>query len=180
MMKEPAKRMNDMRNLIINSKGKMNFIGILSIVTLAMSIIFFVLGLTNPILSNRIEIMGIGFSRKIVTVFDTILLFWETKDYLLAMVIGIFVVVLPVVKYIELVYRMIRNTYNRKYINLDRWNMLDVFLVALLLLNFKMNEFSIVMELRVGTAFIAAAVVTRIIAIILIDNLSIHKATSIE
>lgn len=162
---------NDIHNLLTNPKREKNLIGILSIMTLTMSIIFFILGLTNPILSNRIDIMGIGFSRKVVSVFDTISLFWETKDYLLAMVIGLFVIVLPMVKYIELICRMIRNTYSRKFTNLDRWNMLDVFLVALLLLNFKMNEFSIVMELRIGTAFIAAAVVTRILTIMLIDKL---------
>ena len=158
-----------MRNIIINRK--MNLIGILSVMILTMSIIFFVLGLTNPILSNRIEIMGIGFNRKTVSVFDTISLFWQTKDYLLAIVIGLFVVVLPIVKYVELAYYMIyKNDCRRKFVNLDRWNMLDVFLVALLLLNFKMNGSAIVMDLRVGTAFIAAAVITRIIVIMLVDK----------
>lgn len=160
-----------MRNLISNIKEEMNFMGILSVMILIMSIVFFILGLTNPILSNRIEIIGIGLNRKTISVFDTITLFWQTKDYLLAIIIGLFVVVLPIVKYIELIYRIVRNTNNRKFSNLDRWNMLDVFLVALLLLNFKMNEFSIVMDLRIGTAFIAAAVITRIIVIMLVDKL---------
>ena len=43
--------------------------------------------------------------------------------------------------------------------------MLDVFLVALLLLNFKMNDAFIVMKLEVGTIFIALAVLTRILSI---------------
>jgi len=46
---------------------------------------------------------------------------------------------------------------------LDKWSMLDVFLVALLLLNFKMDSQIVVMKMRVGVAFLAFSVVTMII-----------------
>jgi uncharacterized paraquat-inducible protein A len=46
---------------------------------------------------------------------------------------------------------------------LDKWSMIDVFLVALLLLNFKMDSNVIVMKLKTGTQFIAISVILRMI-----------------
>jgi len=48
--------------------------------------------------------------------------------------------------------------------------MLDVFLVALLLLNFKMDSNIIVMKLKIGTNFIALAVILRMLSSYLIDK----------
>ena len=48
--------------------------------------------------------------------------------------------------------------------------MIDVFLVAMLLLNFKMNSRFIVMRLEMGTNFIALAVLTRLVTILLLDR----------
>ena len=53
---------------------------------------------------------------------------------------------------------------------LDKWNMIDVFIVALLLVNFKMGDSLIVMELQLGTAFLSISVITRILVIELIDR----------
>jgi uncharacterized paraquat-inducible protein A len=53
---------------------------------------------------------------------------------------------------------------------LDKWSMLDVFLVALLLLNFRMGSNIIVMKLKSGTTFIALSVIYRIISVHFINN----------
>ncbi|MDR0294940.1 MAG: paraquat-inducible protein A [Prevotellaceae bacterium] len=48
--------------------------------------------------------------------------------------------ILPVFKYIELIIRVSKNKTSKILQNLDKWNMLDVFLVALLILNFKLHQ----------------------------------------
>jgi len=74
-------------------------------------------------------------------------------------------------EYIRLIFITILNKKsNNKLRHLDKWNMLDVFLVALLLLNFKMNSNFIVMQLKIGTTFIALAVIFRILTISLVAN----------
>lgn len=73
-------------------------------------------------------------------------------------------------KYIELAVRILRNKTSKMLQNLDKWNMLDVFLVALLLLNFKMQSKIMVMDLKIGTTFIALAVIFRMLTISLIAN----------
>ena len=53
--------------------------------------------------------------------------------------------------------------------------MIDVFLVAMLLLNFQMNSRFIVMRLEMGTNFIALAVLTRLVTILLVDGFGKKK-----
>ncbi|MFC2119359.1 paraquat-inducible protein A, partial [Bacteroidota bacterium] len=58
--------------------------------------------------------------------------------------------------------------------SIDKWSMLDVFLVALLLLNFKMDSNIIVMKLKIGTTFIAVSVILRMLSSHFI-NLHLNK-----
>lgn len=136
------------------------------------SIVFFILGITTPILSTKIDVFGIGFNKKEVNLIDSVKLFYDSKDYFLSVIILIFTFVLPAAKYIELLIKLIIKRYKR-YKNsllLDKWNMLDVFIVALLLVNFKMGDSLIVMNLQLGTAFLSISVITRILVIELIDR----------
>ena len=144
---------------------------LLAIGVLLTSVTLFCLGVSFPVLSNHIEVFGFGFSKEEINLFDSVVLFYESKDYFVALIILLFTFVLPAAKYIELTVRLITRRKAKPKINLDKWNMLDVFLVALLLLNFKMNSSLIVMELQIGTLFIALAVLTRMASIELIDRL---------
>jgi uncharacterized paraquat-inducible protein A len=102
-------------------------------------------------------------------------MFFKNKEYFFASVILVFTFIMPVVEYINLIFRMAFNKESKMMQHLDKWNMIDVFLVALLILNFKMNSNIIVMELRMGTTFIALAVIFRILTISLITNNKIEK-----
>jgi paraquat-inducible protein A len=135
---------------------------------LLISITFFVLGLTYPILSTKQQVLGIVLKYNEVRLFDSIKMFYESNDYLLALIIFLFTIVLPIVKFIELTNRIHTFTNIPKKINdflhlIDKWSMLDVFLVALLLLNFKMDSNIIVMKLKIGTSFIAFSIIIRMI-----------------
>ena len=144
---------------------------VLGIMFLTLSILFFGLGVHFPLLSTKTRILGINWSYEALNLFDSISFFFKSKEYLLATIILVFTFIIPASKYIELIFRLIQNKVGTISQHLDKWNMLDVFLVALLLLNFKMNSNIIVMELRIGTTFISLAVIFRIITISIISNI---------
>jgi uncharacterized paraquat-inducible protein A len=141
----------------------------LSIMSLTLSIAFFVLGMYFPILSTHTKIV-FKFDYEEINIFDSVKMFSESKDYFLAGVILIFTFIIPLVKYIELIIRILRNRTSKTLQYWDKWNMLDVFLVALLLLNFKMQSKVMVMDLKIGTTFIALSVIFRILTINLTTN----------
>ena len=143
---------------------------ILGIITLMLSMLFFGLGVSFPLLSTKTRALWVNWTYETVNLFDSIKLFFENGEYLLAGVILVFSFLLPVVGYVGLIIRLFTNKTVGTLQHLDKWNMLDVFLVALLVLNFQMNSNFIVMELRIGTTFIALAVIFRILTIVLITK----------
>jgi len=140
------------------------------IATLTLSIVFFGLGIYFPLLSTHKQLI-FKFSYQEINIFQSIAMFFESKEYFLGSVILVFTVVIPVIEYIRLIFITILNKKSsNKLRHIDKWNMLDVFLVALLLLNFKMNSNFLVMQLKIGTTFIALAVIFRILTISLVTN----------
>lgn len=138
------------------------------------SIAFFVLGLAFPILATKQQVFGIVLKYQEVKLFDSIRMFYESNDYLLASIIFLFTIFLPIIKFLELYNRIFTIFSTSKKIShvlhmLDKWSMLDVFLVALLLLNFKLNSNIIVMKLKIGTSFIAISIIIRMFTTILIN-----------
>lgn len=143
---------------------------IIGIIILLISIILFSLGVYYPLLSTKYEILRIGFGRQEVNIFDSVSLFYNSGDYFIAFIILLFTFILPIYKYAEVLVKKLILKKEVISTNIDKWNMLDVFLVALLLLNFKMNDAFIVMKLEVGTIFIALAVLTRILSIYILSK----------
>lgn len=139
---------------------------------LVVSVTFYVLGLVYPLMSTKYQVLGIQLRHQEVTLFDSVRMFWESSEYLVASIILVFTFILPVLKYIELGLRLATGRQFLRLRSVDKWNMIDVFLVAMLLLNFKMNSRFIVMRLEMGTNFIALAVLTRLAVILLVDGLS--------
>jgi len=112
--------------------------------------------------------MGIVLESKNIRLYDSVLMFYNENEYLLAFIIFFFTIILPIVKYLDLfnkIFTIFDTSKNTSKILalLDKWSMLDVFLVALLLLNFKMDSQIVVMKMKVGVAFLAFSVITRII-----------------
>ena len=142
---------------------------ILGAIALIISIIFFGLGLYFPLFSTATKVI-FKFHSNAMNLFDSIIVFFSNSEYFLAIIILIFTIIMPILKYIELVICILWNKTIKPIRSLDKWNMLDVFLVALLLLNFKMNSIFIVMELKIGTTFIALAVIFRIVSVSLIKK----------
>ena len=125
------------------------------------------LGLYFPILTTKSKIFGFTIRSQDVRLFDSINLFFNSKEYLLAGIIFLFTIIIPIFKYFELLFTMV-NHKNKdtkldrwKYL-LDKWSMIDVFVVALIILNFKLNSSVIVMKLMVGTTCLAISIILRI------------------
>ncbi len=128
------------------------------------SIACYTAGVFYPIMSTKYQVVGLTLKTQDINLLDSIKLFFESGDYLLALIILVFTLVFPILKYIELLLGITcKKIHLKKAIELDKWNMLDVFIVAMLLLNFKMNSSFIVMELRIGTTFLAISVILRIL-----------------
>lgn len=133
------------------------------------SVLFYILGLVYPLMSTQYQVLNIPLKSQQVTLFDSVRMFWNDNEYLIASIILVFTFIFPILKYIELALRLGTGKQFLKLQSVDKWNMIDVFLVAMLLLNFKMNSRFIVMRLELGTNFIALAVLTRLVTILLID-----------
>ena len=149
----------------------------LAVIGLTASAVFYILGLCYPLMSTSYQVWGFSLRTQEVTLFDSVRMFWEDGDYLIASIILVFTFILPVLKYIELALRIASGRQFLRLQSVDKWNMIDVFLVAMLLLNFKMNSKFIVMRLEMGTNFIALAVLTRLAAIMLVEGVSISRRT---
>jgi uncharacterized paraquat-inducible protein A len=138
------------------------------------SVISYVLGLYFPLISTRSQLLGITINSQSIRLFDSINLFYNNNEFFLAFIIFSFTIVLPIVKYIEIIIRLfspniICGFFSKILHLLDKWSMLDVFIVALLLLNFKMNSSIIVMKLMIGTTFLAISIVLRMLVTFVYD-----------
>lgn len=135
---------------------------------LLVSIIFFTLGLIYPIIATKQQVLGIVFKYQEIRLLDSIGLFFDEGDYLLAGIILVFTVLFPILKFLELgnrSFHLIKISIKTSNVlhALDKWSMLDVFLVALILLNFKLDSDIVVMKLESGTTFIALSVIFRML-----------------
>lgn len=138
---------------------------------LVASVVLFILGLTHPLMSTKYQVLNVRIRSQYVSLFDSVSMFWSSGDYLISSIILVFTFILPVTKYFELGLMLLTGKTFRLLNRVDKWNMIDVFLVSLLLLNFKMNSNFIVMNLESGTTFIALAVLTRLVTIFLSEDL---------
>lgn len=141
---------------------------------LLVSVAFFIMGLTYPIMSTKKQVLGLVLNYQEIRLFDSVSLFYNGKEYLLGTIIFLFTIILPIFKYLEIINRIfvffrIPERIDRVLHLLDKWSMLDVFLIALLLLNFKMNSTIIVMQIKVGTLFLAVSIIARMLCTTLID-----------
>lgn len=138
-------------------------------VVLLGSVVLFVLGLVFPLMATKKELFGILLDYQNIRLLDSVSIFIEGGDIFLGLVILMFTFIFPVLKYMDLGVRLTRYSVIPSKLSamlkfLDRWSMLDVFLVALLLLNAKMDSTIIVMDLKIGTTYLAISIVLRMIA----------------
>ncbi len=133
------------------------------------SLVCFGLALYFPIFNSKTSILGFTLEEQSMRIIDSVNYFWDEGDVFLGLVILVFTIIFPALKYIDLAIRLfftelIPKRVVRILTVLDKWSMLDVFLVALLIMNFKLDTSLVVIKLQVGTTFIAIAVILRMLA----------------
>lgn len=136
--------------------------------SLMLSFIFFVLGLCYPILVARTTLLGFNVSSESIHLTDTLLHFYNTNDWFMVMVIGVTTIIFPVYKYMDMLNRVwgfitLSELYTRIIAQLDKWSMLEVFVIALVILSVKSNSSFMTMTVKSGVYFLAASVIVRML-----------------
>ncbi|MBN1184239.1 MAG: paraquat-inducible protein A [Bacteroidales bacterium] len=153
--------------MLIRNRANKIYLFIIIIVLLA-SVLFFILGLSYPILQTKKHIIGFTLSSDNVWLSTSIEYFFQAGEYLLGSIILTFTIIFPIIKYFELTNRVfllfnIGPKTSKFLAYTDKWSMLDVFIVALLILNYKMDSSLVSMEICIGTTFFAISILLRMI-----------------
>jgi len=102
------------------------------------------------------------------TILDGIVFFFQSKSYLIAIVIFIASILVPIFKLLVLIYLLYTTKYNRTYLArnatryyriikfIGKWSMIDIFVVALMIV---MVQFGNLSNITAGPAAIAFTVV---------------------
>lgn len=139
------------------------------VVITLLSLISYILGLCYPMIITKHQVFGIVLKHQEITLVDSVFIFYRSGEVLIASIIFLFTIILPSLKYIELFNRIfafinIKSKILKIIQHADKWSMIDVFLVALLILNFKINSSIIVMKIGNGATFLALSVIFRMAA----------------
>lgn len=130
------------------------------------SIALFVLGLMNPILENSVLL---GLQRNDIYLIGSVEYFFEEREYFVGTLILVFTFIFPIFKYIFLGFKVlnIRLTFEKAIAGvvelINKWAMLDVFVVALIIINMKFNSLFITSSIKSGTTYFAASVLVMMI-----------------
>ena len=137
----------------------------IAILLLVVSAFFFVLGFMFPILQSG---YGIGFIRlktEYIYLSTAFRFFFDKGEVFIGFLLLFFTIIFPVLKYIFLFFTLLGKRLPRHQLMttaleiINKWSMLDVFIVALVILNMKFDSVIIVSKLESGTTLFAISVV---------------------
>ena len=126
------------------------------------AVMFFILGLYYPIMETK---MFLGLKEDWSYLTGTISYFYEEKEYFIGTLILVFSLILPVIKFVVVSIRLlpVQIPYQESIVyyldSINKWAMLDVFVVALVIVNMKMDSVLIKTQLEIGTTFFALSIV---------------------
>lgn len=140
-----------------------------ALAALCLSVLFFINGVFLPLFSTTTEFIGLVMGHTKVNLFSSIEFMWGRSDYFLAVLIAVFTFVLPVVKYLDLFTKYFSLTVWPKAVSkvldaLDKWSMLDVFIVAQIIVVFKFSTKFVEIDLESGTVCLAVSIFLRMFA----------------
>ena len=130
---------------------------------------FYVLGLTKELF----VLEQFFFVDKEVTLLNSIRMLFENDENFLGTIIFAFTIVFPIFKYLLLIFSLFLNQkeaitkVNRWMSVISKWSMLDVYIVALLLLNMKFDSRLVNMELKEGVVWFSLSVILIMLAMLI-------------
>ncbi|MBR9920427.1 MAG: paraquat-inducible protein A [Bacteroidetes bacterium] len=125
-----------------------------AILTYLTSLGFFIAGMLNPIMGSKLFLQ---FKRDDVYLWSSVRDFYKDGEWFIASLLLIFTFLLPLAKYGFLGGRLFLQRGNES-INywlevVNKWAMLDVFVLAVIIVNLKFDSLIIVTDIRIGTTF---------------------------
>ncbi len=137
----------------------------LAFIFLLASIFFFVLGFRYPLLQSGYGIGPITLKSENIYLFSSSKFFFDKGEYFIGILLLFFTIIFPILKYVFLLLTIWGKRFPRHHAIgtvleiINKWSMLDVFVVAVLILNLKFDSLLIISKLRSGTTLFAISVV---------------------
>lgn len=138
------------------------------------SIAAYIFALTHPLFTTSGEVFGFTFSSERITFFKSIQLLKQQNYVILSYALILFVICLPIIKYIVLLFNingvnLFGKTIDSFLVQLQKYAMVDVFVIAILLIGSKSNPI-FQFKIEMGTYALLASVILSILL-----SLSIHN-----
>jgi paraquat-inducible protein A len=137
----------------------------LALITLAISFLFFVMGFLFPLLQTGYGLGPITLKNDTVYLHTSFRYFFNQGELFVGFLLLFFTIIFPALKYIFLLLTLLgRKIPRHQYMStvleiINKWSMLDVFVVAVLILNMKFDSTLIRSSLGHGTTLFAISVV---------------------
>jgi paraquat-inducible protein A len=136
----------------------------IAIIVLIASLIFFILGFMYPLLQSGFGIGPFTIKSDYVYISTSFRYFFDKGEVFIGFLLLFFTIIFPIIKYVFLFLTLLGRKMPRhgavatalEIIN--KWSMLDVFVVAVLILNMKFDSDIIVSKLEAGTTLFAISV----------------------
>ena len=138
------------------------------------SLCSFIMGMLSPIMKSEILL---GLRNDAAYLLGSVRHFYDEGDYFVGTIILLFAIVFPVFKYLYVGKRIF---YTRATTELtthwaieliNKWAMLDVFVVALVIVNMKFDSLLIKTELAAGTTYFAVSIVLLMTTTFLLEKM---------
>lgn len=131
------------------------------------SIAAYIFALTQPLFTTSGEIFGFTFSSESITFFKSIQLLKQQNYVILSYALILFVICLPVIKYIVLLFNingicLFGKIIDGFLVQLQKYAMVDVFVIAILLIGSKSNPI-FQFKIEMGTYALLASVILSIL-----------------
>ena len=136
----------------------------MALLVLIVSAIFFVLGFMYPLLQSGFGIGPFTIKKDYVYISTSFRYFFDYGEVFIGLLLLFFTILFPIIKYIFLFITLLgikipkHNFISTALDIINKWAMLDVFVVAVLILNMKFDSSIIISKLEVGTTLFAISV----------------------
>jgi paraquat-inducible protein A len=136
-----------------------------AIIVLSLSAFFFVLGMMYPLMQTGYGIGPITLRQEKIYLISSFSYFFNQGEVFIGFILLFFTIIFPVIKYLFLFYILAGYKLpSQKSVTtlleiINKWSMLDVFVVAVLILNMKFSSGIIISRLEAGTSLFAISIV---------------------
>ncbi len=157
---------------------------ILALCILFISIFFFILGFQYPLLQSGYGIGPITLKSENIYLSSSSKYFFDKGEPFIGLLLLFFTIIFPILKYIFLLLTLLGKKFPKHhYVStvleiINKWSMLDVFIVAVLILNLKFDSLLIISKLRSGTTLFAISVVLLMVCSFIIRKITAPLRTS--